>query len=231
MPKPAKKKNLTKKNLKKNNNTKKVANVTNKNKAAVFNKSHLNWGKTMNANVEVKMRARTAAQKAANNAANLLLKTELKAIRNARLASERERAVAEAVAKRAKEIATAHVQWARENAAERANAEKEFTNAGLTNVPPRPRVGKVMKECRTNNAAHLMPSGVPCKFVHKDEPEYAMLRPDQRRVGGGRNVYVAPSPSPLSKVNTYTSWPGGIDPTAPLYNQRTMLGGRRTRRN
>lgn len=39
-----------------------------------------------------------------------------------------------------------------------------------------------------------------------------------------------PSPAPLSKVNTYTSWPGGIDPTVRLYDQATMLGGRRSRR-
>jgi hypothetical protein len=52
-----------------------------------------------------------------------------------------------------------------------------------------------------------------------------------RRSGGG-NIKIVPSPAPLSKVNTYTSWSGGIDPTVPLYNQRTMLGGKRsTRRN
>lgn len=37
--------------------------------------------------------------------------------------------------------------------------------------------------------------------------------------------------APLSKVNTYTSWPGGIDPTVRLYDQATMLGGRRSRRS
>ena len=39
-----------------------------------------------------------------------------------------------------------------------------------------------------------------------------------RRRGGS-------SPAPLSKVNTYTSWPGGVDPTVRLYNQASMLGG------
>jgi hypothetical protein len=47
-----------------------------------------------------------------------------------------------------------------------------------------------------------------------------------KRRGGA----VAASPAPLSKVNTYTSWPGGIDPTVRLYDQATMLGGRRSRR-
>ena len=48
-----------------------------------------------------------------------------------------------------------------------------------------------------------------------------------RRSGGG-DIKIVPSPAPLSKVDTYTSWPGGIDPTVPLYNQRTMLGGKRS---
>ena len=48
-----------------------------------------------------------------------------------------------------------------------------------------------------------------------------------KRRGGA----VAASPAPLSKVNTYTSWPGGIDPTVRLYDQATMLGGRRSRRS
>ena len=39
-----------------------------------------------------------------------------------------------------------------------------------------------------------------------------------RRRGGS-------SPAPLSKVNTYTSWPGGVDPTVRLYDQASMLGG------
>ena len=124
----------------------------------------------------------------------------------------------------------------------------------------RPPAGKVMRECKTSNVGHLHPtSGQPCKFVHKDEEAFAHLRPEQKRGGrsrgsrkssrgsrksrrasrkssrgsrrGGGNIKVVSSPAPLSKVNTYTSWPGGIDPTVPLYNQRTMLGGlRRTRR-
>jgi hypothetical protein len=44
-----------------------------------------------------------------------------------------------------------------------------------------------------------------------------------KRSNGGGNVVIAASPPPLSSVNTYTSWPGGIDPTVRLYNQATML--------
>jgi len=53
---------------------------------------------------------------------------------------------------------------------------------------PKPRPGKVMKECRTNNAMHAHESGAPCKYVHKNEPEFGMLRPDQKRAGGGRKT-------------------------------------------
>ena len=53
---------------------------------------------------------------------------------------------------------------------------------------PKPRPGKVMKECRTNNAMHAHESGAPCKYVHKNEPEFGMLRPDQKRAGGSRKT-------------------------------------------
>jgi hypothetical protein len=40
-----------------------------------------------------------------------------------------------------------------------------------------------------------------------------------------------PQPAPLSNVNAYTSWPGGIDPSVRLYNIDNQKGGRRHRRN
>lgn len=119
----------------------------------------------------------------------------------------------------------------------------------------RPPAGKTMRECRNSNVSHAHASGAACKYVHKNENAYGHLRNEQKRPGGGKssrrtsrktsrkanrksrrsgggNIKIVPSPAPLSKVDTYTSWPGGIDPTVPLYNQRTMLGGRRsTRRN
>ena len=52
----------------------------------------------------------------------------------------------------------------------------------------------------------------------------------RRRRGGA--IKVPDSPAPLSSVNTYTSWPGGVDPTAKLYQATKMIGGKRkTRRN
>ena len=38
------------------------------------------------------------------------------------------------------------------------------------------------------------------------------------------------SPAPLSNVNAYTTWPGGVDPTAALYNVNNQKGGRRKTR-
>jgi hypothetical protein len=56
-----------------------------------------------------------------------------------------------------------------------------------------------------------------------------MTRTTRRRGGA---IKVPDSPAPLSSVNTYTSWPGGVDPTAKLYQAPKMIGGKRkTRRN
>jgi hypothetical protein len=42
-----------------------------------------------------------------------------------------------------------------------------------------------------------------------------------------------PQPAPLSKFDAYTTWPGGVDPTASLFNtdnQKGVAGGRRGRK-
>ena len=51
-------------------------------------------------------------------------------------------------------------------------------------------------------------------------------------------IRAPPQPAPLSSRNTYTTWPGGVDPTAPVFNTDNQKGGRRratrrraTRRN
>jgi hypothetical protein len=43
-----------------------------------------------------------------------------------------------------------------------------------------------------------------------------------RKIGG---VAAVPHVLPLSQVNTYTSWPGGVDPTSKLFNATKMIGG------
>lgn len=35
------------------------------------------------------------------------------------------------------------------------------------------------------------------------------------------------SPPPLSQHNAYTTWPGGVDPTAALFNTDNQTGGRK----
>jgi hypothetical protein len=41
-----------------------------------------------------------------------------------------------------------------------------------------------------------------------------------------------PQQPPLSNRNAYTTWPGGVDPTVPLYNtDNQKFGGARRRRN
>jgi len=35
-----------------------------------------------------------------------------------------------------------------------------------------------------------------------------------------------PQPAPLSPYNTYTSWPGGVDPSTPLFRTDNQKGGR-----
>ena len=64
-------------------------------------------------------------------------------------------------------------------------------------------------------------------MVSKRRSTRKSTRRNRTRRGGAYTP--AASPAPLSKLNTYTSWPGGIDPTVRLYDQATMLGGRRRR--
>jgi hypothetical protein len=67
---------------------------------------------------------------------------------------------------------------------------------------PKPRAGKVMRECMGSDVTHLhAKTGEPCKFVHKDEPEFAMLRADQLRG--------APRPAKPAKKATSKGSKGG----------------------
>ena len=42
---------------------------------------------------------------------------------------------------------------------------------------------------------------------------------------------VAASPAPLSSHNAYATWPGGVDPSASLFNTDNQKGGKNTRNN
>ena len=37
-------------------------------------------------------------------------------------------------------------------------------------------------------------------------------------------------PAPLSSSNTYTTWPGGVDPSTPLFNTDNQKGGKKSRK-
>ena len=44
-------------------------------------------------------------------------------------------------------------------------------------------------------------------------------------------IHAPPQPPSLSSRNTYTTWPGGVDPTASLFNtDNQKIGGKRTRK-
>lgn len=45
-----------------------------------------------------------------------------------------------------------------------------------------------------------------------------------------RYIPAPASPAPLSQFNAYTTWPGGVDPTAALYKSDNQRGGRKSRR-
>lgn len=60
-------------------------------------------------------------------------------------------------------------------------AKKASPKAKKASPKAKPRKGKVMRECRadaTGCERHIKHGN--CKFCHRDEPEFAMLRPDQK---------------------------------------------------
>jgi len=42
-------------------------------------------------------------------------------------------------------------------------------------------------------------------------------------------ISAPPQPASLSKYDTYTSWPGGVDPSTPLFRTDNQKGGRSRR--
>ena len=65
-------------------------------------------------------------------------------------------------------------------------AKKVSPKAKKASPKAKPRKGKVMRECKADAKGcerHLKQGD--CKFVHRDEPEFAMLRPDQKVAKGG----------------------------------------------
>jgi len=74
-------------------------------------------------------------------------------------------------------------------ASRRNNRGSRRNNRGAAARLP---AGKMARECKTSNVAHAHgTTGEPCKFMHKDEDGFELLRPDQKRNGppkGGRKT-------------------------------------------
>jgi hypothetical protein len=106
------------------------------------------------------------------------------------------------------------------------NSHRHTRAEGHHSQVAKPRPGKFMKQCKQDcedSGCRRHKTTGDCKFVHRGEPEYEMLRNDQKLKPKGGYLTIPASPPPLSNVHTYTSWPGGIDPSARLYNQASML--------
>lgn len=43
-------------------------------------------------------------------------------------------------------------------------------------------------------------------------------------------IRAPPQPAPLSSHSTYTTWPGGVDPTASVFSTDVQKGGRKNRK-
>lgn len=85
-------------------------------------------------------------------------------------------------------------------------------------VLPKPRAGKVMRECQSSDVTHKHEkTGEPCKFVHKNEPEFAMLRPDQLR---GAERPPKPAKAAKAKAASPKSSKGGSSRNSRSSNSR-----------
>jgi hypothetical protein len=75
----------------------------------------------------------------------------------------------------------------RRTRASRDNNRRNRGSAHAARLPP----GKMARECRVSNVGHAHEkTGEPCRFMHKDEPGFELLREDQKRNGppkGGRS--------------------------------------------
>lgn len=66
---------------------------------------------------------------------------------------------------------------------------KRLVHKVKNTVKAKPRKGKVMRECKCNaKGCNRHKTTKNCKFVHRNEPEYEMLRPNQK-AGGGANFW------------------------------------------
>ena len=124
---------------------------------ANFGNNNVRWGNAMLAEEE----GLTGAERAA-------MAANLKKTNNAMAAS----AAAKPVRGRTMKRNRVHLPW---------HTPSPSPKARGTSPKAKPRKGKVMRECRADatGCERHMKQG-DCKFVHRDEPEWAMLRPEQK---------------------------------------------------
>ena len=93
--------------------------------------------------------------------------------------------------KRSKSKSPEMRKWNTTHKAKRASPKGKRASPKAKKASPKakPRKGKVMRECKDDakGCERHMKQG-DCKFCHRDEPEFAMLRPDQKVKGGARRT-------------------------------------------
>jgi hypothetical protein len=94
----------------------------------------------------------------------------------------------EAQPRKAKSKSPEMRKWNMTHKAKRASPKGKRVSPKAKKMSPKakPRKGKVMRECKDDakGCERHMKQG-DCKFCHRDEPEFAMLRPDQKVAKGG----------------------------------------------
>ena len=132
---------------------------------ANFSNSNIRWGNAMLAEEE----GLTGAERAA-------MAANLKKTNNAMAATAAAKAAARTAASPARgrtmKRNRVHLPW---------HTPSPSPKARGASPKAKPRKGKVMRECKSDAAGceRHMKQG-DCKFVHRDEPEWAMLRPEQK---------------------------------------------------
>jgi hypothetical protein len=139
---------------------------------ANFSNSNIRWGNAMLAEEE----GLTGAERAA-------MAANLKKTNNAMAATAAAKAAARTAASPARgrtmKRNRVHLPWHTPSPSPKARGASPKARGASPKA--KPRKGKVMRECKSDatGCERHMKEG-DCKFVHRDEPEWAMLRPEQK---------------------------------------------------
>jgi hypothetical protein len=72
-------------------------------------------------------------------------------------------------------------------------------------------------------AFSFIAAGISLTFIYVNKKSPTLLSMN-------RYIPAPASPAPLSQHNAIATWPGGVDPSAALFNTDNQRGGRRSRR-